>query len=117
MYPDAVFVEKIWSYVKGRLHGELGDLEAIREGGAEQDADAARGAEGAAGCLLGRRAGGDAELRAAQRLPAVHHTRRQAASGPPATSPPTASAAICATSPAPSRSWLDRHLPETTEGK
>ena len=46
MYPGAVFVGKIWSYVKGRLDGELGDLEAIREGGAEQDADAARGAEG-----------------------------------------------------------------------
>ena len=46
MYPGAGFVEKIWAYVKDRLDGELADLTAIREGGAEQDADAARGEAG-----------------------------------------------------------------------
>ena len=46
MYPGAGFVEKIWAYVKGRLDGELADLEAIREGSAEQDADAAGAADG-----------------------------------------------------------------------
>ena len=46
MYPGAGFVEKIWAYVRGRLDGELADLEAIREGSAEQDADAAGAADG-----------------------------------------------------------------------
>ena len=46
MYPGAGFVEKIWTYVKGRLDGELADLEAIQEGGADQDADAAGADQG-----------------------------------------------------------------------
>ena len=46
MYPGAGFVEKIWTYVKGRLDAELADLEAIRAGSAEQDEDAAEGTDG-----------------------------------------------------------------------
>lgn len=41
MYPGAGFVEKIWTYVEGRLNGELAELAAIRAGSGEQDADAA----------------------------------------------------------------------------
>ncbi|HEU5485949.1 MAG TPA: hypothetical protein VFU98_13660, partial [Microlunatus sp.] len=41
MYPGAGFVEKIWTYVEGRLNGELAELESIRAGSQEQDADAA----------------------------------------------------------------------------
>ena len=41
MYPGAGFVEKIWTYVEGRLNGELAELAAIRAGSTEQDADAA----------------------------------------------------------------------------
>ena len=41
MYPGAGFVEKIWTYVEGRLNGELAELASIRAGSSEQDADAA----------------------------------------------------------------------------
>lgn len=46
MYPGAGYVEKIWTYVKGRLDHELADLESIGDAGQEQDADASGAAEG-----------------------------------------------------------------------
>lgn len=41
MFPGVGFVEKIWTYVEGRLNAELAELAALRAGSSEADADAA----------------------------------------------------------------------------